>query len=587
MKKILYFLKDYKKESVIAPLFKMLEAIFELIVPLVVAQIIDIGIANSDKEYIFGRCGILILLAVIGLVCATCAQFFAAKAAVGFATKLRSALFAHIQKLSYVDLDEIGTSTLITRMTSDVNQLQSGVNMVLRLFMRSPFVVFGAMIMAFTVNVKAALVFVVAIPLLSIVVFGVMLVTMPLYKKVQAALDKVLGKTRENLTGARVIRAFNKEEQEMHEFNNSNEVLTDVQLLVGRISALMNPVTLIIVNVATLVLIWIGAGQVFDGIITQGEVVALVNYMSQILVELVKLANLIILITKAVACGNRVADVFDKQPSIQEKVEDDVLKAAEHSSESPDDIMVEFENVSFAYGSSSETALSNISFQAKKGQTIGIIGGTGSGKSTLVNLIPRFYDVNEGVVKVAGVNVADYSLAVLRDKIGVVPQKAVLFHGTIEENLRWGNENATKEELWNALELAQAVDVVNGKEDGLQHEVEQGGKNLSGGQRQRLTIARALVKNPDVLILDDSASALDFATDAKLRASLATIAKTKTIFIVSQRTSSIAHADQIIVLEDGAAVGMGTHTQLLENCEVYREIYDSQFKQEERGRKDA
>ena len=582
MKKILYFLKDYKKESVIAPLFKMLEAIFELIVPLVVAQIIDIGIKNQDTGYIFERCGILILLAVIGLVCATCAQFFAAKAAVGFATQLRSALFAHIQKLSFADLDEIGTSTLISRMTSDVNQLQSGVNMVLRLFMRSPFVVFGAMIMAFAVNVKAAFVFVIAIPLLSIVVFGVMLITMPLYKKVQAALDRVLGKTRENLSGARVIRAFNKEEQEILEFNQSNEILTDLQLLVGRISALMNPITLIIVNVATLIILWVGAGQVFEGIITQGEVVALVNYMSQILVELVKLANLIILITKAVACGNRVADVLAKEPSIQETVAD--LKAAEYLEA---EAMVEFDNVSFAYGESQEEALSNITFQAKKGQTIGIIGGTGSGKTTLVNLIPRFYEVNKGTVRVEGIDVKEYPLAQLREKIGVVPQKSVLFQGTIAENLRWGNENASDEELWKAIGLAQATDVVLGKEDGLDHMVEQGGRNLSGGQRQRLTIARALVKNPDILILDDSASALDFATDAKLRAALATIAEDRIIFIVSQRTSAIAHADQIIVLDDGMSVGMGTHAELLENCEVYREIYDSQFKQEERGQKNA
>lgn len=585
MRKILFYLKDYKKESVIAPLFKMLEAIFELIVPLVVAQIIDIGIKNSDTGYVFQRCGILILLAVIGLVCATCAQFFAAKAAVGFATKLRSALFSHIQKLSFADQDEIGTSTLITRMTSDVNQLQSGVNMVLRLFMRSPFVVFGAMIMAFTVNVKAALVFVVAIPLLSIVVFGVMLYTMPLYKKVQAALDRVLGKTRENLSGVRVIRAFNKEEQEIHEFNESNEVLTNVQLLVGRISALMNPVTLIMVNVATLVIIWIGAGQVFEGIITQGEVVALVNYMSQILVELVKLANLIILITKAVACGDRVADILEKEPAILDVKAEYILQAAEYKND-VEDIMVEFEKVSFSYGQSSETALQDVSFQAKKGQTIGIIGGTGAGKTTLVNLIPRFYEVSAGRVKVAGVDVKEYPVAQLRDKIGIVPQKAVLFHGTIAENLRWGNSEASEEALWKALELAQATDVVNGKEDGLQYMVEQGGRNLSGGQRQRLTIARALVKNPDILILDDSASALDFATDAKLRAALATIAKTRTIFIVSQRTSSIAHADQIIVLEDGEAVGMGTHSQLLDACEVYREIYESQFKQE-RGQANA
>lgn len=579
MKKILYFLKDYKKESVIAPLFKMLEAIFELIVPLVVAQIIDVGIRTGDTDYILERCGILILLAVVGLVCAVSAQYFAAKAAVGFATKLRSALFAHIQSLSFADLDEIGTSTLITRMTSDVNQLQSGVNMVLRLFMRSPFVVFGAMIMAFTVNVKAALVFVVSIPLLSVVVFGVMLLTIPLYKKVQAALDGVLGKTRENLSGVRVIRAFNKEEQEIKEFNKSNEILTEVQLLVGKISALMNPVTLIIVNVATLFLIWIGAGQVFDGIITQGEVVALVNYMSQILVELVKLANLIILITKAVACGNRVADVLEKKPSIVEK--ETMLRAAEVYEP---EYMVEFDEVSFAYGSKAECALNRVSFQAKKGETIGVIGGTGDGKSTLVNLIPRFYEVSSGTVKVAGTDVRDYPLAQLREKIGLVPQKAVLFAGTIEENLRWGNADASEEELWRAIQLAQADDVVNGKEEGLKYMVEQGGRNLSGGQRQRLTIARALVKNPDILILDDSASALDFATDAKLRASLATIAKDRTIFIVSQRTSSIAHADQIIVLEDGEAVGMGTHGELLESCEIYREIYDSQFKLGKGGR---
>lgn len=576
MKKILYFLKDYKKESVIAPLFKMLEAIFELIVPLVVAQIIDIGIASEDKNYIFGRCGILILLAVIGLVCAVCAQFFAAKAAVGFATQLRSALFAHIQKLSFTDIDQVGTSTLITRMTSDVNQLQSGVNMVLRLFMRSPFVVFGAMIMAFTVDVKAALIFVVAIPLLSVVVFGVMLITIPLYKKVQASLDRVLGKTRENLSGARVIRAFNKEEKEIKEFNESNEILTNIQLLVGRISALMNPLTLIIVNVATIIIIWIGAKQVYSGVLSQGDVVALVSYMSQILVELVKLANLIILITKAVACGNRVADVLSTEPSIQ-------ASGKEVVDVNIDAPMVEFQNVAMNYGKSSEEALSKISFTAQKGQTIGIIGGTGSGKSTLVHLIPRFYDVSKGNVLIQGVDVREYPLVQLREKVGIVQQKAVLFHGTIAENLRWGNADATEEELWKAIELAQATDVVKGKEDGLNHMVEQAGRNLSGGQRQRLTIARALVKNPDILILDDSASALDFATDAKLRSALKSIAGDRTIFIVSQRTSSIQHADMIIVLDDGEAVGMGTHAKLLESCEVYREIYDSQFKQEERG----
>lgn len=577
MKKILVFLKDYKKESVIAPLFKMLEAIFELIVPLVVAQIIDIGISSGDMGYIFSRFGVLILLAVIGLVCAVCAQFFAAKAAVGFATQLRSALFAHIQKLSYADVDEIGTSTLITRMTSDVNQLQSGVNMVLRLFMRSPFVVFGAMIMAFTVDVKAAVVFVIAIPLLAVVVFGVMLITMPLYKKVQSALDQVLAKTRENLVGARVIRAFNKEAHEIEEFNKSNEVLTDMQLLVGRISALMNPVTVVIVNVATIVIIWTGANQVYAGILSQGEVVALVSYMSQILVELVKLANLIILITKAVACGNRVADVLAKEPAIKEYNTDRVNPKANAP-------MVVFDHVAMSYRNGSEEALSEISFTAQRGQTIGIIGGTGSGKSTLVNLIPRFYDVSKGSVSLEGVDVREYPLVQLREKVGVVPQKAVLFKGTIAENLRWGNAEASEEELWKAIELAQAFDIVNGKEDGLNYMIEQGGRNLSGGQKQRLTIARALVKNPDVLILDDSASALDFATDAKLRSALKTITESKTVFIVSQRTSSIQHADQIIVLDDGEAVGIGTHAQLLENCEVYIEIYDSQFKKEEGGR---
>lgn len=576
MKKILVFLKDYKKESVIAPLFKMLEAIFELIVPLVVAQMIDIGISNGDKNYIFSRCGVLVLLAVIGLGCAVSAQYFAARAAVGFATQLRSALFSHIQKLSYADVDEIGTNTLITRMTSDVNQLQSGVNMVLRLFMRSPFVVFGAMIMAFTVDVEAAIVFVIAIPLLSVVVFGVMLITMPLYKKVQAALDKVLGKTRENLAGARVIRAFNKEEKEIEEFNESNEVLTNMQLLVGRISALMNPVTLLIVNIATVVIIWIGAKQVYAGMLTQGEVVALVSYMSQILVELVKLANLIILITKAIACGNRVADILEKKPAIKEKNHIRVLS-------NPSAPMVAFADVAMCYGKGTEEALSSLSFEAERGQTIGIIGGTGDGKSTLVNLIPRFYDVSKGAVLIEGTDVREYPLAQLREKVGIVPQKAVLFKGTIAENLRWGNPNAGEEELWKAMELAQAVDVVNGKADGLDHMVEQGGRNLSGGQKQRLTIARALVKNPDILILDDSASALDFETDAKLRNALKTITENRTVFIVSQRTSSIQHADKIIVLEDGEVVGIGTHKEMLETCVIYREIHDSQFRKEEGG----
>ncbi|MBR4027942.1 MAG: ABC transporter ATP-binding protein [Lachnospiraceae bacterium] len=576
MKNLLKYLKDYKKESIIAPLFKLLEASFELFVPLVVAQIIDVGIANHDRNYIFKMCGALILLAIIGLICAVSAQFFAAKAAVGFAAKLRMALFSHIERLSFADIDRIGTSTLITRMTSDINQLQSGVNMVLRLFMRSPIVVFGAMIMAFTVNVKAAFVFAVTIPLLSVVVFGIMLITIPMFKNVQTALDKVLGKTRENLAGVRVIRAFNKQEQEIIEFNERNEILTNAQIIVGRISALMNPVTLIIVDIATVVIIWIGAKEVYTGVITQGEVVALVSYMSQILVELVKLANLIILITKAIACGNRVSAVLETKSSIiEQKDTENIL-----SKINPKAPMVEFEHVSMCYGESKEEALSDIHFEAKKGQTIGIIGGTGSGKTSLVHLIPRFYDVCKGSVKIEGVDVKDYPLSLLREKIGIVMQKSVLFHGTIAENLRWGNVNATEEELWNALELAQAVDVVKGKEDGLSHKIEQGGKNLSGGQRQRLAIARALVKNPDILILDDSASALDFATDAKLRSALKGISGEKTIFIVSQRTSSIQFADKIIVLEDGEAVGMGTHEELLTSCEVYKEIYDSQFKQE-------
>ena len=576
MKKLLFFLKDYKKECVIAPVFKMLEAIFELIVPLVIAGMIDRGITGGDKPYIGKSFGVLIALAVIGLVCAISAQFFAAKAAVGFATKLRSALFAHIQKLSYGDMDQVGSTTLITRLTSDVNQLQSGVNMVLRLFMRSPFIVFGSMIMAFTVNVKAALIFVVTIPLLSIVVFGIMLITIPLYKKVQGALDKVLGKTRENLSGVRVIRAFHKEEQEMEEFNQSNQTLTNLQLLVGRISALMNPVTLIIVDVAIIAVIWIGAKEVDAGIITRGEVVALVSYMSQILVELVKLANLIILITKAVACGNRVQTVFEITPSIQDMSKEPV-EAVEGEA------MIAFEGVSMCYGSAEEEALSNVTFQAKKGQTIGIIGGTGSGKSTLVNLIPRFYDVKKGQIRIQGVDVKDYPLEQLREKIGMVPQKAVLFAGTIEENLRWGNADATEEELKTALRLAQAEDVIASKSRGLKEQIEQGGKNLSGGQRQRLTIARALVKNPDILILDDSASALDLATDARLRSALKEIAGEKTIVIVSQRTSSIAHADLILCLEDGEVAGIGTHQELLAGCAVYKEIYDSQFHQEEGG----
>lgn len=574
MKKLLIYLKNYKKECVLAPLFKLLEASFELIVPLVMAAIIDRGIAVSDRPYIFKMGGVLVLLAAVGLTCSITAQYFAAKAAVGFATKLRYSLFSHIETLSFSEMDTVGSSTLITRITSDINQVQSGVNMVLRLFLRSPFIVFGAMIMAFTVNVKSALVFVVTIPLLSVVVFSVMLASIPLFKKVQSGLDQVLGHTRENLEGARVIRAFNKEEDEAREFNASNEFLTNMQLVVGRISTLMNPLTYIIINCAIIAVIWVGGKQVYGGIITQGEVVALVNYMSQILVELVKLANLIILINKAIACGNRIEEVLETKSSI-------VNAPSEVNAASDSENAVVFSHVSMAYASTSEEALTDIDFTAKKGQTIGIIGGTGSGKSSVVNLIPRFYDVSKGSVLVNGRDVRDYDLTELRDKIGVVMQKAVLFQGTIAENLRWGKPDATDEELWHAIEVAQATDVVEGKEGKLDYMIEQGGRNLSGGQKQRLTIARAVVKDPDILILDDSASALDFATDARLRAALRNLQGNKTIFIVSQRTSSIQFADQIIVMDDGQVAGIGTHEQLLEQCEIYREIYESQFKKED------
>ena len=574
MKKLLVYLRDYKKECIFAPLFKLLEASFELIVPLVMAAIIDHGIAVSDRPYIFKMGGVLVLLALIGLTCSITAQYFAAKAAVGFATKLRHSLFSHIGTLSFSEMDTIGSSTLITRITSDINQVQSGVNMVLRLFLRSPFIVFGAMIMAFTVNVKAALVFVVAIPLLSVVVFSVMLASIPLFKKVQSGLDRVLGHTRENLEGARVIRAFNKEADEVKEFNASNDFLTNMQMVVGRISTLMNPLTYIIINCAILAVIWIGGKEVFGGIITQGEVVALVNYMSQILVELVKLANLIILINKAIACGNRIEEVLETKSTIENNPNADTKRAV-------GDDAVTFSHVSMSYASTSEEALTDIDFTAKRGETIGIIGGTGSGKSSVVNLIPRFYDVSKGSVSIDGKDVRDYDLTELRDKIGVVMQKAVLFQGTIAENLRWGKPDATDEELWKAIEVAQATDVVEGKEGKLDYMIEQGGRNLSGGQKQRLTIARAVVKNPDILILDDSASALDFATDARLRAALRNLKGNKTIFIVSQRTSSIQFADKIIVMDDGQVAGIGTHEQLLENCEIYREIYESQFKKED------
>lgn len=577
MKKVLAYLKGYKKECVFAPLFKMLEALFELFVPLVMAAVIDTGIGTGNKNYVIRMCLLLVTLGIIGLVCSITAQFFAAKAAVGFATGLRHALFSHIQSLSFTEMDTIGTSTLITRMTSDVNQAQNGVNMFLRLFLRSPFIVFGAMVMAFTIDVKAALIFVITIPLLAIVVFGIMKISMPLYKKVQEKLDAVLGITRENLTGARVIRAFNKEEAEIENFRGKNEELTDAQLFVGKISALMNPVTYVIINVATVVLIYTGAVRVDTGYITQGEVVALVNYMSQILVELIKLANLIVTLTKAGACMNRIAGVLEMKSSMEFP---SALQTGE--SNAKDEIAVEFRNVGLTYEGGGAESLSDISFTVKKGQTIGVIGGTGSGKSSLVHLIPRFYDATRGTVLVDGKDVKTYTKEEIRDKVGIVMQKAVLFKGTIRENLKWGKRNASEEEMWEALTVSQSKEFVEKKEGKLDAEVEQGGRNLSGGQKQRLTIARALMKKPEILILDDSASALDFATDAALRKAIREMKENPTVFIVTQRASSILYADEIIVLDDGAVAGIGTHEELLENCEVYQEIYYSQFEKEEK-----
>lgn len=571
MKKLLVYLKGYEKETVLAPLFKMLEALFELFVPLVMAAVIDVGIGGHDRGYVIRMCLVLIALGVIGLACSITAQYFAAKAATGFSTVLRRELFAHIQSLSYTEMDNLGTSTLITRMTSDINQVQSGVNLVLRLFLRSPFIVFGAMVMAFTVDVKAAMIFVVAIPMLSVVVFGIMIWTMPLYRRVQGALDKVLGLTRENLTGVRVIRAFCLEEQEQTHFREKNECLTDMQKFVGKISGLMNPLTYIIVNGAVVVLLYTGAIRVDQGIITTGAVVALVNYMNQILVELVKLANLIINITKSVACGNRIQSVLEIPSSMKNGSDTNLARADE----------VVFDHVGLTYAQAGTESLTDIDFSAKAGQTIGIIGGTGSGKSSLVNLIPRFYDATAGAVKINGKNVKDFDLETLRKMVGIVPQKAVLFKGTIEDNLRWGKKDATEEELWEALETAQAAEFVRERADGLQAKIDQGGKNLSGGQRQRLTIARALVGHPGILILDDSASALDFATDAALRKALREMKGNPIVFIVSQRTSSIHHADQIIVLDDGMVAGIGTHQELLENCPVYQEIHYSQFDRKE------
>lgn len=581
MKTLLAYLKDYKKESILAPLFKMLEASFELFVPLVMAAIIDVGIANQDKPYIVKMCFVLIALGIIGLVCSITAQYFAAKAATGVGTGIRHGLFEHIQKFTFTEMDQLGTSTLITRMTSDINQIQSGVNLVLRLFLRSPFIVFGAMIMAFTVDVKAALVFVVTIPLLSLIVFGIMLVTMPMYKKVQADLDQVLLATRENLTGARVIRAFNKEEDETKRFENANQILTDAQKYVGRISGMMNPLTYIIVNGAIIALIYVGAVRVDIGDLTQGQVVALINYMSQILVELVKLANLIISVTKAAACLNRVESVL----AVKSDMNEGDVRWKSNSSEADRDLknkipVVEFSHVSLTYKGTSDTSLSDINFCAKKGQTIGIIGGTGSGKSSLVNLIPRFYDATDGTVKINGRDIKEYQTENLREHIGVVLQKAVLFKGSIADNLRWGKEDATEQEMYEALDISQAREFVDTKQGGLEFQIEQGGRNLSGGQKQRMTIARALVRKPEILILDDSASALDFATDAALRKSIKEMKNQPTVFIVSQRAASIQHADQIIVLDDGAMAGIGTHEELLKDCPIYQEIYYSQFPKE-------
>ena len=580
MKRLMMYLKDYKKESILAPLFKLLEAFFELLVPLVMANIIDYGISNRNMGYI-GKMGLLLLLlGVVGLASSITAQFFAAKAAVGFSTQLRQALFDHIEDLSFTDIDKAGTSTMITRMTSDVNQVQSGINMTLRLFLRSPIIVFGAMIMAFTIDVKCALIFVVAIPLLSVVVFGIILSTIPMYKKVQSKLDQVLGITRENLTGVRVIRAFHQEAKESDRFRENNEALSAMQIFVGKISACMNPVTYIIVNGAIIALIYTGAVQVNIGNLSQGEVVAIINYMNQILVELVKLANLIVTMTKALACAERVASVFDIGADAayvgaqDQKLVDKVDKSAP---------FLDFKHVSLTYQGAGAPTLQDMNFTVNRGDTVGIIGGTGSGKTSLVNLIPGFYPATEGEILLEGRDIRTMSDEELRGRIGVVPQKAVLFKGTIRSNLQWGKPDATEEEMWKALELAQASEVVDGKPGKLDATVAQNGKNFSGGQRQRLTIARALVRNPEILILDDSASALDYATDAKLRAAIRTLEDKTTTFIVSQRASTIRHADKIIVLDDGEIAGMGTHDELLKDCTVYQEIYYSQYPEQRGG----
>ena len=583
MKRLLSYMCAYKKESILGPLFKMLEASFELFVPLVVASMVDVGIANRSVSYVVRMGGLLLLLAAIGLTCSLTAQYFAAKAATGTATALRNNLFSHIGTLSYTEIDTIGTSTLITRMTSDINQVQNGINMTLRLLLRSPFVVFGAMIMAFTVDAHTAMVFAVTIPVLCVVVFGIMLISMPLYQSVQKQLDKVLLTTRENLMGVRVIRAFNRQANEREKFEEENGSLVKLQVFVGKISALLNPVTYVIINIATVAVIWVGAKRVDVGMISQGKVIALVNYMSQILVELIKMANLIILISKAVACMRRVDSVFAIESSIEEKTHENKTQDVKEKKQeiSAETAKVEFDHVDFTYAGAKSDSLTDISFKAMKGQTIGVIGGTGSGKSTLVNLIPRFYDVREGKVLIDGEDVRDLPLTELRHTIGVVPQRAVLFKGTLRDNMRWGKEDATDEEIWHALDVAQARDFIEAKGEGLDLVIDQGGHNLSGGQRQRLTIARALVRDPQILIMDDSASALDFATDARLRRAIRENTKDMTVFIVSQRATTIRNADTILVLDDGKLAGMGSHKQLLKECDVYREICLSQLSKEE------
>jgi ABC-type multidrug transport system fused ATPase/permease subunit len=569
MKMLMKYLDEHRKHAILAPLFKLLEALMDLCVPLVVAKIINIGIANHDTGYMIRCVLLLVLLAVLGIGFSITAQYFAAKVSTEVGTNLRQDMFDHIQSMSYSQMDKLGTSTLMTRLTSDINQVQTGINMALRLLLRSPFIVLGALILSFTINVKGALVFAVAIPFLAVVIFAIMWISIPLFRKAQAKLDAVTGKTRENLTGVRVIRAFGKEAEEVRDFEQKNEELTDINLHVGRLSALLNPATYAMVNIATIVLIYVGALQVNAGAMQQGDVVALYNYMAQMIIELVKLASLIITLNKSIACANRVEQVMEV-PAGMTFPKEEMTEQSEHGT-------ITFKHVSMEYEGSGEEALTDINLEVKQGQTVGIIGGTGSGKSTLMNLIPRFYDVSQGEVLVDGVDVRQYAEHQLTDKIGIVPQKAVLFKGTIRDNMRWGNENATDEEIQQAIVMAQAEEVVSSKKGGLDYPLEQMGRNLSGGQKQRLTIARALVKKPEILILDDSASALDFATDAKLRKALRTLSGTTTTLIVSQRVSSIMQADQILVLNDGAAAGQGTHEQLMENCEVYREIYYSQF----------